>query len=246
MKKVLKALAVAAVMVALVTSCSQKVEDGLATVKFAQGIARDIFASVSYPTVESLTWTLTAEKLDKGSTVGAGVTEGVLLTDEFGPYSIGRWSFTFDGYSDDGTLVYSGSVSGLLAEGGNTLTVDLEPQGEKGTLLLTGCNFIAEDEDSVYNSMIVYVDGEKTDVFNGAVHCTLEDGYYKCPARQYEIAPGVHDVEIVIHGNVEKTVEDFKVRIVAGLTTSVTAGTFEGTYTLNFSIEEQEALVEEE
>lgn len=65
MRRLIGMLVLVLAVLALATSCSQKVEDGLATVNFTQAVSRDIFASIAYPDVNTLTWSLTAEKLEK-------------------------------------------------------------------------------------------------------------------------------------------------------------------------------------
>ena len=89
--------------VMLLTSCSQAERFG--NVSFTRGTSRDLFASIEYPDENSLLWDITATKLSSGSKVGEGFVEDALLTDTFGPFSVGRWSFELNGKKEgDGCL----------------------------------------------------------------------------------------------------------------------------------------------
>ncbi len=251
MKRLIGIIVLAVAVFALATSCSQKVEDGLATVNFTQAVSRDIFASIAYPDVNTLTWTLTAAKLDKGSTTGAGKVEGALLTDEFGPFSVGRWQFAFDGYSDDGVKVYSGSVNATLEQGANSVEVEVTPQGETGTLVLSGCNIDADNPFGTGEPMfwaLLSVDGSGAGTVRREDLTKRADGLYDIKERSLTLMPGVHNFCVKAEtqdASLSAEVAVFKVRIEPGLVTTASFGRFEGKATVTVTVTEQEAIVEE-
>ena len=252
MRRLIGMLVLVLAVLALATSCSQKVEDGLATVNFTQAVSRDIFASIAYPDVNTLTWSLTAEKLDKGSTTGAGKVEDALLTDEFGPFSVGRWQFTFEGYSDDGVKVYSGSVNATLEQGANSVEVEVTPQGETGTLVLSGCNIDADNPFGTGEPMfwaLLSVNGSGSGLIRREELTKRADGLYDIKDTTRTLAPGVHEVCVRVENqdaSLSACVASFKVRVEPGLVTTVSFGRFEGKATVTVTVTEHEAIVEEE
>ncbi|MBQ7508171.1 MAG: hypothetical protein IJT52_02455 [Spirochaetales bacterium] len=229
--------------VMLLTSCSQAERFG--NVSFTRETSRDLFASIEYPDENSLLWDITATKLSSGSNVGEGLVEDALLTDTFGPFSVGRWSFELNG-KKDGTVVYHGSTTAQITEGPNPIEVVLSSVGEKGTLIFAGCNFPFDNGSGAeYSGAQIYIDGERVFGIN-RLYCTRGDsGLWSVPEQETALTPGLHDVEIMLNGNEPITVERFKVRIEPGLTTSVTFGTFEGVSTFVITLETKEAIEEE-
>lgn len=240
---VLLALFVVIIAVLVVsTSCSTEQKTG--TVTFTHGVSRDLFASIGYPDANSLLWDITATKLSKGSKAGEGVISDVLLTDEFGPFSTGHWEFTLVG-KDGETAVYEGSTTAYIVEGANLLEVTVDPIGETGTLVFSGCNFPFDNTSGAeYTGVQIYVDGVMT--FGvGRNYCEQNaNGMWVVPQQSTQLEAGLHDVSVLLGGNEPVTVETFKVRIVGGLTTTVTFGTFEGSTGIVVSVNRLEAIEE--
>lgn len=239
---VLLALFVVIIAVLVVsTSCSQ---EKTGTVIFTQGVSRDLFASIGYPDANSLLWDITATKLSKGSKAGEGVLSDVLLTDTFGPFSTGHWEFTLVG-KDGETAVYEGSTTACITEGSNSIEVTVNPIGETGTLVFSGCNFPFDNGSGAeYTGVQIYVDGAmKFGV--GRNYCEQNaNGMWVIPEQTMTLSTGLHDVSVLLGGNEPATVETFKVRIVGGLTTTVTFGTFEGSTGIVVSVNRMEAIEE--
>lgn len=238
-----KSVTVAIIVMALLLAVSCSTEQKTGTVTFTQGVSRDLFASISYPDVNSLLWDITATKLSKGSRTGEGVFSDVLLTDELGPFSVGRWEFSLVG-RDGETAVYEGSTTAYIAEGSNLLEVTVSPIGETGTLVFSGCNFPPDNGSGAeYTGAQILIDGER--VFGiSRNYCTQKNGMWSISDQTTDLSAGLHDVEVLFVGNEPITAESFKVRIVGGLVTTVTFGTFEGKAGLVVSVDRQEAIEE--
>ena len=228
MKKIL-ILAIAAL---LLVSCAQNTEDRTGYVTFGYASSRDVMASIGYPTPESLVWTVTAVKNSKGATTGQGTYEEVLLTDQLGPFSVGSWTFTFD--SD----IYHGEESVNITEGINSIDINVTTSGETGILVFRDCTIPA-------NATGIYIDLDGQRILGmGRQYMTeRENGGYEIPMREQETTAGIHDVSVTYNGT--NLSETFKVRVVQGLTTTVTFGIFEGNPVFNIVVDEQEALVDE-
>ena len=239
-----KSITITIIVMALLLAVSCHSESTLGTVTFTQGVSRDLFASIGYPDANSLLWDITATKLSKGSKAGEGVLSDVLLTDEFGPFSTGHWEFTLVG-KDTGTAVYEGSTTAYIVEGSNLLEVTVNPIGETGTLVFSGCNFPFDNGSGAeYTGVQIYVDGAmKFGV--GRNYCQQNaNGMWVIPEQSTQLEEGLHDVSVLLGGNEPTTVETFKVRIVGGLTTTVTFGTFEGSTGIVVSVNRMEAIEE--
>lgn len=225
-----KTLIIAIAALALLASCAEKT-DSTGYVTFGYGASRDVTASIGYPQPENLVWTVTAVKNGKGPTTGQGTYEEVLLTDSLGPFSTGSWTFTFD--SD----VYHGETTVVLTEGANEVRVNVTTTGGTGTLRFENCNIPA-----AANGVYIDLDGERVLGMGSQYMTEREDGRYAIPLRESEAEAGIHDVAVTYNG-LQQT-ETFKVRVVAGLVTSVSFGVFEGTPVFSVVVEEMEALVE--
>jgi len=226
-----KTLIIAIAALALLASCAEKT-DSTGYVTFGYGSSRDVTASIGYPQPESQVWTVTAVKNGRGASTGQGTYDEVLLTDTLGPFSTGTWTFTFD--SD----VYHGESSVEITEGINQIDVNVTSKGETGTLRFTGCT-IPEGSTGIY----IDLDGKRILGMGSQYMTERENGGYEIPVREQETTVGIHDVSVTYNGT-DRT-ESFKVRIAAGLVTSVTFGIFEGSPLFNVTIDEQEALVDE-
>ena len=232
------------VALALLVSCAQDTRDKTGYVTFGYATSRDIFATIGYPDVNSLTWDITATRLSKGSKTGEGVLSDALLTDEFGPFSTGRWEFTLVG-KDTGTAVYEGVTTAYIAEGANTVVVTVDPIGETGTLVFSGCNFPPDNGNGAeYSGAQILIDGER--VFGiSRNHCQQNaNGMWVMADQTTALTAGLHDIEVLFVGHEPMTAESFKVRIVGGLTTTVTFGIFEGNAGLVVNVEQMEAIEE--
>ena len=239
-----KAITITIIVMALLLAVSCSTQQKTGTVTFAHGVSRDLCASIGYPDADSLLWDITATKLSKGSKEGEGVFSDALLTDEFGPFSTGRWEFSLIG-KDGETAVYEGSTTAYITEGPNTIEVTVDPVGETGTLVFSGCNFPFDNGSGAeYSGVQIYVDGQMT--FGvGRNYCQQNaNGMWVVPQQSTQLEAGLHDVSVLLGGNEPATVETFKVRIVGGLTTTVTFGTFEGNAGLVVNVDRQEAIEE--
>ena len=226
-----KALIILATIVIL-ASCAGVEENKEAFVTFRQSASRDVSASITYPAPQGLVWTVTAVKNTRGTATGAGTYNDVLLTDTLGPFSTGTWTFTFD--SD----VYHGEVTVELTEGDNSIDVNVVTTGETGTLRFENCCIPA-------GSTGVYIDMDDNRIVGmGSNYMTAREyGGFDMPVREVEAEPGIHDITVTYNGTLRT--ETFKVRIVAGLVTTVSFGIFEGSPQFNVIVNEQEALVDE-
>ena len=224
------------VMALLVVSCAPEALDKTGYVSFSASRSRDVMASIAYPSPESLMWTVGAVKTSRGSKAGQGEYDEVLLTDEIGPFAVGTWTFTLDGY-DGTTLVYHGEVETTIAEGNNSIGISVTPVGETGTIVFAGCNVPA-------NATGVYIDldGERIVGMGNQYMSERADGMYDMPERETEASVGIHDITVTYNGT--NTSETFKVRVAAGLVTTVSFGIFEGKLMFNVTVEKVEALVE--
>ena len=241
MKKVIVIL-IAGLM--LLASCVQEPQsmDGLGYVGFSQEPqSKDVYAGISYPVAENLLWTIEAVKQDNHSTIGEGIIEGALLTDTFGPYSIGKWSFSLKGY-DGEKLVYEGSATATIGEGHNNVRVVVTPHGETGTLRVAGSNI----PNTGYNGADILVDGERLMEFSYAsLRLNTERNYYELEEQSIEVPAGIHDIVVRLHEADYEVYTSFKLRIKGGLTTTLTFGTFEGSVGLTVIVDEEDAIVEE-
>ena len=239
-----KTIAIIITVMALLLAVSCNTEQKTGTVTFTHGVSRDLCASIGYPDADSLLWNITATKLSKGSKAGEGVFSDALLTDEFGPFSTGRWEFSLVG-KDGETAVYEGSTTAYITEGPNTIEVTVDTVGETGTLVFSGCNFPFDNGSGAeYSGVQIYVDGQMT--FGvGRNYCQQNaNGMWVVPQQSTQLEAGLHDVSVLLGGNEPATVETFKVRIVGGLTTTVTFGTFEGNAGLVVNVDRMEAIEE--
>lgn len=226
MKRVTTAIVLTLVAM-LAISCTTDQKFGYVTF----GTARDVFATIEYPAPEGQIWTVTATKTSRGSKTGEGTYDKVLLTDSLGPFSVGQWTFVFD------SELYHGEVSVQIVEGANAIDVVTSSKGKTGRLTFALCNIPG-------NATGVYIyDGEERIFGMGNSYMTLrDDGLYAVPTQSYDLEPGIHDIRVTYNGTDEG--ETFKVRVLAGLTTTVSFGIFEGKLMFNVTVEKVEALVE--
>ena len=219
---------------------------GLGYVSFSTSASRGISAYIDYNNPDNLTWTVIATKTDSGETTGAGSTENALLTDTFGPYSIGGWNFVLEGYLDS-TKVYEGSISTTIKAGSNAIEVVLEPYGDNGTLSFENCNFTVSEVGFTPTRVSVNIDSNQAGSI-AIADCTTEDkDLYLLPAVSYNVTAGIHTVYFIYHPKMGTTVmsEIVKVRAVPNSTTHISIGASEGTATFSVTVNEEDAIVTE-
>jgi hypothetical protein len=242
-----KCLGVLFILMAVVmVSCSQEMPkhnaDAVGYVNFnnAQSKGADLTAYIAYPDAYGLTWTLTATKADSGSTEGEGSYEDSLLTDSFGPFSVGRWTFALEGFNNNSIKLYEGTVTTTITEGSNNIAITLTPQTEgSGYLVFENCNF---DSTIGQSFKVTYGTGNDTLANVPLSECTLrEDGLYDVPRIRVGIEAGVQSVKMYVGSTL---VHEMLVRIVPRIETVVTYGTFEGLSLFEVNVNEQSAIVE--
>lgn len=239
------------VMALIMVSCSQSKVEKFGYITWSRSVSREVTAAIDYPDVNSLTWTITATKQSTGSKVGEGTYTDVLLTEPLGSFSVGVWDFTLDGF-DGVTKVYHGETEAYIAEGNNTVEVEVSPVGQNGYVTFKDCHFtdygLSSMGQTIY-SVTISVDDSVMQTFNDTAIRQREDGLYEFVTSFTPrlLSAGIHDFKIVFTGAKGQTVtaEQFKARIVGGLTTVVSFGKFEGQVGLHVLIDEQEALVED-
>lgn len=133
---------VLAVMVMLVVSCNNSPEiESVAYITFAESAnARSLGTEYPIPQQNQLFWKYKAEKLDGGLNTGATdykwLSDGNLgLSYTAGPFSMGNWRFSLNGYAKNESgsyiLVYSGSVDHLInTTDSQSINVDVAYVGE--------------------------------------------------------------------------------------------------------------------
>lgn len=210
-------------------SCTQTEHFGY--VSF-DGRAKDIIASIAYPTPESQVWTVTATRIDNGSKTGEGTYNDILLTDVLGPFSVGRWSFAFESEN------YGGTTTVRIGEGENHVEATVAPKGGTGTLLFTGCNIEPTSNDFLFIS----VDGEKRASFAVERFEARRDGRLSVTDKEIELEAGLHEITVTVEAKDTQTLESFMVRVEPGLVTTVSFGTFEGQAFLEINVETHEAV----
>lgn len=243
----MKRAALALLALALLVSCSQSADSGLGYISFTQTHGRGVSASITYDDPYSLTWDVTATKTDGGDATGQGTTSDALLTDSFGPYSTGAWTFLLEGYRDD-AKVYEGTKAATITTGSNTIEVTLSPYGENGVLRISGCTYANSEYTTAVGKIQVMVDGVNRNTLM-AETCTTEDGdVYTIPDTDTTIEAGVHTVQLRFSDLYNKelgTSQAVKVRIVPGMVTTLGISDAKGTGTFQVTVNQEEALVED-
>ena len=215
------------VMALLAISCTTDHKFGYVTF----GTARDVFATIDYPMPEGQIWTVTATKTSRGSKTGEGVYNDVLLTDSLGPFSVGQWTFVFD------SELYHGETSVQIVEGANSIDIQAKTKGGSGKLIFENCNIPA-----AANGVYIFNGEEKILGMGEGYMDTREDGVRVIPRQEYELEEGIYDITVTYNSTTMS--ETFKIRVLAGLETTVSFGIFEGRMMFNVTVEKLEALVE--
>ena len=233
-------------LLTLLCSCvldnSTVLDNSVGMVTFSSEVSRGITAFIEYPTLLDKTWTLTAEKLDSGGTIGEGTYEDVILTDSFGPFSVGSWRFTIT--DSEGKI--TGSTTAAIRAGNNTISISVHSTASKGTLIVENCDFMISKMGTV-NYVDLYVDSQRVGQTNWVTaNLTSEDGdYYVLPSVTVQLSEGIHTVRLYYgtDGGGQSS-ETVNVRIVKGMTTHFTVGETEGNLIVSVSFEEVSAIVE--
>lgn len=214
------------------------------TVCILTGESRGISASIDYPELHSLIWSLTAVKADNGETIGEGTTEDALLTDTFGPYSTGLWDFTLKGY-DNGVLIYEGSARHTVLSGPNTIEIQVSPAGDGGTLSVEDCT-LAQAFKGNATTVSYLVEDTKVNTVSFSL-LELSDGVYSLPDKTVELEAGIHLFRLgVSNMSGEITyIQSVRFRILPNCVTHLTIGMHAGTGALEVTVLEQEPLVTE-
>lgn len=226
----------------LLVSCSHDVlNNSTGYVSFTADRSRGVSAFIEYPALLDKTWTLEAVKTDSGAATGAGTYEDVVLTDAFGPFSVGSWTFTIT--SSDGSI--TGSVDTTIKAGSNSVAITVRSTSTKGTLLIEDCSFLASKTGEV-NYVDCYVDDARVNGTDWVVSAAMtEDGdYYVLPDLSVQLSGGIHTVRLYYGtNNGGFSSETVSVRVVNGMTTHFSIGEREGSLLVSVSFDIVEALV---
>ena len=228
--------------VLLLASCALDNSVRTGMVSFTADRSRGVSAYIEYPALLDKTWTLQATKTDNGATTGEGTYEDVVLTDSFGPFAVGTWTFSLT--SSDGKI--SGSVNTRIKAGNNSVAVTVRSTENKGTLSVEGCDFLISKAGQV-NYVDCYVDDNRVNGTDWVITAAMsEDGdYYVLPALSVQLAEGIHTVRLFYGTNGGGfSSETVSVRVVKGMTTHFSIGEQEGNLAISVSFDVQEALVQ--
>ena len=214
-------------------------DDSRAYVSFSTNTSRGISADVTYPSMLGQTWTLVASKTDGGDTTGGGTYEDILLTDTFGPFASGSWSFTL---SSD---LFEGTATPTLHAGPNTVHISVHTLGDKGTLSLEDCNFSLSDKGAV-SSVILKVDDSDLKTWTLLELSSDDNDLYFIPTFTKKLTKGIHHLVLryVFQSGDYEDDDDIVFRIDAQATTHMTIGETESSFLLNVTLDEAEAIVE--
>ena len=206
--------------------------------------SRGITASITYPGIYDKTWTVTATKLDGGSSVGAGTYDDVLLSDTFGPFSVGQWEFVLEGFSN-GVKVFEGSVETQIKVGNNTVSVQLHTTASDGTLSFEGSNFMMSEKGAVTKVLLI-VDNEDAKSWTYMQMTTEDNDLYFIPTFTKVMSKGIHTLHLryVFQSGDVVNDPDISFRIDNGAVTHITIGMTEGSFLFNITLDTVDALVE--
>ena len=208
--------------------------------RFDPAQSRGVSASITYPNLLDKTWTLTAAKLDNKATTGEGTYDNVVLTDSFGPFSVGSWRFTIT--SADGSI--TGSVTTNIKAGDNTVSITVHSTATTGTLSFEDCNFL---ESKVGHVLYVdpYVDDNRINApWTVANFITDDDNYFVLPTFTMNLEEGIHTIRLYYGTDSGGFSSDtISVRVVNGMVTHFTLGEQEGNMSVLVSFDQVEALV---
>lgn len=224
----------------LLVSCSADVLDNstLCYVSFSAESSRSVTASVTYPSYLEGTWTLVATKTDGGDATGSGTYTDVLLTDTFGPFSAGSWSFTLS----NGT--FEGTAETTLHVGGNSIPLSLHTTASEGTFSFEESNFSMSDKGAV-TKVILNIDGEDAKSWTYMQMTTTDGDLYMIPGFTKALSKGIHTLRLryVFQSGDYEDEPVISFRIDGGATTHITTGLTEGNLTFSITLDTVEPIV---
>ena len=208
-------------------------------------VDRGVTASISYPEIYDKTWTITAEKIDGGADTGAGVYEQALITDTFGPFSVGQWRFTLEGFSD-GVKVFEGSVEAQIKVGNNTVSVQVHTTASDGKLSFDGSNFSMSEKGAV-SKVLLIIDNEDAKSWTSIQMTTEDNDIYFLPTFTKTMSKGIHTLHLryVFQSGDVVNEPDISFRIDNGAVTHITIGMTEGSFLFNITLDTVDAIVSE-
>lgn len=197
MKRKLSGLLFLATMILLIVACNNSINDAdpTAYVNFAKS-SREISSTVGIPGAEDYVWYYTATKEDSGLNTGAKSEETPVKEDSsaglndatIGPFSLGNWVFTLNGYTaaknNHGVKVYSGTSSVItFSQKGEVKTVDVPVDytgaSGNGTVKFSNIEFITGSTIKPNGiDVIVSNSNDTEDVTSYTL--SLNGGYYTC------------------------------------------------------------------
>ena len=223
-------------------ACSCTLDNSVKTgmVSFTADRSRGVSAFIEYPALLDKTWTLRATKTDGGASTGEGTYEDVVLTDSFGPFAVGSWTFTLA--SSDGKI--TGSANTRIKAGNNSVAVTVRSTETMGTLSVENCDFLISKAGQVLY-VDLYIDDERVNAPWATNQLTSEDGdYYILPTFTLQLAEGIHTVRLYYGtDNGGFSSESVNIRVVNGMTTHFTIGEQEGNLAFTVSFDVVDALV---
>ena len=225
MKKFLNITLAAALLVLLLSSCSERknVEDKTRMISFGS-FSRAVISSNTIPFSDDLYWFYTAEKKDGGFNTGETLSQIPVdkslskgyINKSVGPFSYGGWTFTLYGYADlkkddkdnpkaEGKdLIYSGSKVEVINAESNVISVTVKyenKKGEDGYLTGSDITFITSSTsgDISKASMKVRPDGSESVVYEA----DLEKTEGKFGFERVALEDGVYVVSFTLYDNTE-------------------------------------------
>lgn len=199
---------------------------------------KSLTASVTYPETTDKTWTITARKIDGGADIGSGTIEGALLTDTFGPFSVGIWEFTLDGYDANGRKVFTGTTEATVKVGNNPVSVTLHTTADGGTLSFEGSNF-SKSEKGAVTKVILIIDNEDAKSWNSIQMTTEDNDLFFLPTFTKTMTKGIHAMHLrwlFESGDIAED-PDILFRIDNGAVTHITIGLTEGSLMFDVSVD---------
>ena len=223
-------------------STSDVLDNSTGYVSFSD-VDRGITASISYPEIYDKTWTITAEKIDGGADTGEGTYENVLITDTFGPFSVGQWRFTLEGFSGE-TKVLEGTVETQIKVGNNTVSAHVHTTASDGKLSFEGSNFSMSEKGAV-SKVLLIVDNEDAKSWTSIQMTTEDNDIYFLPTFTKTMSKGIHTLHLryVFQSGDVFNEPDISFRIDGGAVTHITIGMTEGTFLFNITLDTVDAIV---
>ena len=246
MKKLSVIFIIGLLLVGIIISCDNKVNDNInetVSISFNNLSSRAISSSVENFDAKKLYWKYSAKKnsADNNPNLNSGATSSNYATDEAGAVAIGQglnatlsgfsqglWDFKLFAYKDEGysKLAYGGEATGVRLEWGkdNVVNVEVSPYSDQGpgTIDLSGltvkCNETVIDNWSIIS---VSYNSEPASEASG---------------KELTVSPGTYSITITIKNLDDSSIEydpltlDQEITVYSNLTTSVTGEVSVGAY----------------